>query len=127
MMKLIMEIKVTLFPAEIVEGECEKIVMIPFSAETEGELFSGKTLINGIDTQHIFPDGSMRLSARYVLHGKDSAGDQCSIFIENSGASPESCTPVICTDSPKLRFLESTPLSSKVETSDENVIVRIFG
>ncbi|MBO6232303.1 MAG: hypothetical protein J6O50_17220 [Ruminiclostridium sp.] len=125
-MKAIMGIKATLFPAEAVEGEREKIVMIPFSAETQGELFNGRTHINGTDTQHILPDGSMRLSARYILHGTDRDGNECRLFIENCGNSPDNCIPVIRTDSPRLAFLENIPLSSKVEAYEKGVIVRVF-
>ena len=125
-MKLMMEINVTLYPAETVEGENERIVMIPFSAETHGELFSGRTQINGIDTQHFFTDGSMSLSARYILHGTDKYGNKCRIFIENNGSSPDNCIPSICTDSPSLIFPKSMMLSSNVEMCENGVIVRIF-
>ena len=125
-MKQIMEINVTIFQPRTVEGSTGKAVMIPFSAENHGELFCGCTREEGVDTQRILPDGSMTLSARYILYGRDADGRECSLFIENNGTSLENCTPKVITDSPALGFLETTPLSAKVEPCENGVVVRIF-
>lgn len=125
-MRPIMTINVTTYEAQTVEGGNAKIVMIPFSAETDGALFRGRTTENGTDTQRILPDGTLTLSARYMLSGKDASGNDCRIFIENSGTSLDSCKPVLCTDSPELTFLETADLSSVVEPCPGGVTVTIF-
>ena len=125
-MEEIMTINVRTFEPCIVEGRGARVVMIPFSAETRGELFCGKTRENGTDTQHILPDGGIRLSARYILFGKDALGNDCRVFIENNGSSLTDCIPEIRTDSPALSFLEDAVLSSSAEPCPGGVTVRIF-
>ena len=124
-MRHIMTINVRTYDAQAVEGKGAKIVMIPFSAETDSELFRGRTLENGVDTQRIFPDGTLILSARYMLAGKDAAGNDCRVFIENTGTSLDNFKPVIFTDSPELAFLESAELSASVEPCPGGVTVTI--
>jgi len=125
-LRQIMTINVRTYEARTVSGKNGTIVMIPFSAHTQGELFTGSTPENGYDTQRITPDGKLRLSARYMLVGKDAAGNPCSVFIENNGSSLDSCKPEIHTDSPELVFLETADLSARVEPCADGVTVKIF-
>lgn len=125
-MELLMVINVKTYDIQTVEGTYDKVVMIPFSAETDGELFRGKTIENGVDTQHISPDGSVTLSARYMLVGRDRKGNECRVFIENCGDALDNCRPNIVTDSPELSFLETEELVSMVEPCEGGVTVRIF-
>lgn len=125
-MEPVMTINVTTYEARSVAGAGRTVVMIPFSAATEGELFTGCTTENGCDTQNVFPDGSMRLSARYMLSGKDRDGNDCRVFIENNGDSLDNCTPVIFTDSPVLAFLQDAKLRANVECVQGGVTVRIY-
>ncbi len=122
----IITVNVTAYPAQGVEGSTAGVFMIPFSAEAVGELFTGKTVFNGTDTQ-ISRDGKFSLSARYLFEGTDRAGEWCRMFIENVRTSLDRCTPTIITDSRELAFLETAELSSSVECVENGVIVRIFG
>lgn len=123
--RLILTVNVTTYPAQGVEGNHTKAVMIPFSAEAVGDYFTGRTIFNGTDTQ-ISNDGKFSLSARYLLEGTDCAGARCRLFIENVGTSLDRCTPTVITDSRELAFLETARLSSTVERTENGVIVRIF-
>ena len=125
-MEPVMEINVTTYEAQSVVSAGRTVVMIPFSASAQGELFTGSTAENGCDTQNIFPDGRMSLSARYMLSGKDRDGNDCRVFIENNGDSLDNCTPVIFTDSPVLAFLQDAKLHAAVECVQNGVIVRIY-
>lgn len=125
-MEPVMTINVTTYEAQTVVSAERTVVMIPFSASAEGGLFTGITTGNGCDTQYVFPDGKMRLSARYMLSGKDRDGNDCRVFIENNGSSLDDCTPVIFTDSPALAFLQDAKLRANVECIEGGVIVRIY-
>jgi len=59
--------------------------MIPFGGTVEGELFHGKVLAGGVDTQTVDQNGVRHMSARYMLEGVDNAGEPCHIYIDNNG------------------------------------------
>lgn len=126
MKKLVLEINVRITGFETVESKRGKIVMIEFDAEADCELFKGKTVAKGFDTQRIFKSGNMQLSARYMLEGVDSMGLPCRIFIENNGNDLSFCTPKIVTNSEALNFLETSSLCSDVTPVESGVIVRIY-
>ena len=118
---------------EIIEvnGSRGKAAMILFHGESDCENFKGKVLPGGVDTQKE-PVGEKRLlSARYVLEGKDNAGKECRIFIENNGVVGESgadikTTPVIYTDSEALKWLETADLYGTVQGRPGGVLISIF-
>ncbi len=124
--KLILEINVKTLEAEVLGGDNTRVVTIPFSAESDGEYFKGRTITNGVDTQILTKDGGFTLSARYMLTGTDSSGNKCKLFIENNGTSLDNCTPKIYTDSEELKFMENSELSASVECVENGVIVRIY-
>ncbi|MBQ8108176.1 MAG: hypothetical protein IJ129_05460 [Ruminococcus sp.] len=126
-MELIMTINVKTFEALEVRSSASKVVMIPFCAETEGELFTGKTIQNGVDTQYTDAQGRWTVSARYMMQGHDLTGAPCRIFIENCGTSLDDCVPRIVTDSPALAYLQSRQLRAKVTPCPEGVTVSIYG
>ena len=111
---------------DIVNGNTQDIVMIPFVGTSESRFFSGKILGTGIDTQKIQKDGEVFLSARYMLEGTDFSGQKCRIFIENQGSDMSCCKPTVITDSKALSGLETLPLKSVVEPTAEGVTVRIY-
>jgi hypothetical protein len=100
--------------------------MIPFTGTAEGPYFNGTIVEKGVDTQKIYPNGEVKLSARYMLEGEDFNGNKCSVFIENNGESLEKCIPLIITDSADLQFLSEAELTSKVIPNEYGVEVRIY-
>ncbi len=125
----IMRIKVFLTGSTTVEGHAQKVVMLPFTGEYTGPLFTGTILPGGVDTQRIEQDGRCALSARYALSGTDCAGKPCQLFIENTAvASPgaEMLThPVIRTDSEALRWLETAELTGRMEQFPDHIEIVI--
>ena len=83
-----------------------EVLMIPFRGYVESELFKGIVLPCGVDTQIVNAAGVRSMSARYMLEGKDSDGQDCHIYIENNGwfddrtkTMPFHTVPTIYTDS----------------------------
>ena len=124
--ELLLTIRIKCGEPLVVRGQTRDIVMIPFSGTASGERFSGSVAPGAVDTQKIPKGGEAFLSARYILHGKDSAGNECQVFIENQGNPAEGLTPAIVTDSPALADWETSALTSGLEGIPEGVLVRIF-
>ncbi len=101
------------------------ICMLPFTGTAEGPYFKGNILGQGTDTQKIYPDGRMELSARYMMEGTDYKGNSCRVFIENIGSSLDNCRPSIVTDSVDLQFLAEAKLTAIVTPTKLGVEVRI--
>lgn len=113
-----------------VKGHRFSVAMLPFSGYAEGKIFNGKILAGGVDTQKI-DSRSHTLSARYMLEGTDSAGKQCRIFIENNAkVSPsgeiDHTTPLICTDSEELAWLEDVPVVGKLTPRGGGIIIHLY-
>lgn len=85
--KLVLDVKVEFNTTKPVfmEGENASIVMIPFSGTVKGEIFEGIVEPCGVDTQIRNAAGIRHMSARYMLTGKDSAGQDAHIYVENNG------------------------------------------
>lgn len=124
--ELLMEIRVTCREPVSVDGANRKIVMIPFTGKASGPYFSGSVIGTGVDTQKIEKDGSILLSARYMLEGTDSAGNACRVFVENQGNWAAGFTPSIVTDSPLLAGWETASLYATADGIPEGVLIRIF-
>ena len=120
----LVEIRVRCEEAMTVEGKKKNVVMIPFTGTVSGTHFSGDVAGTGVDTQILRKDGSGGLSARYILRGKDSAGQECSIFVQNEGNPSEGFRPLIATDSERLACWESLPLVSTIDPIEGGVLVR---
>lgn len=67
------------------EGENGVIDMIPFKGSVDCELFKGIVEPCGVDTQVRNAAMVRHMSARYMLTGKDKAGQDAHIYIENNG------------------------------------------
>ncbi len=124
MMEEILTIDVTILDTKEVTGSMRRAACVYFRAVSRG-LFCGETVCDGVDTQYSDSDG-FRLSARYLMHGTDMTGRECSLFIENNGRSLDECRPMIVTDSAALSYLETADLISTVTPTDTGVTVRIF-
>lgn len=122
----IFEIDVVCKEAVSVKGQNMNIVMIPFTGTTAGPHFTGNVVGEGVDTQKISAGGTVLLSARYMLEGKDAEGMPCRVFIENQGCEETGYHPVIVTDSKYLSQWETVPLISTIEGKPGGVMVRIY-
>lgn len=133
--KLILEIAVTIDEAEIsrFDGPAGGVVMIPFDGTATGEMFNGRVLPGGVDTQRIDVNGILHMSARYMLEGTDRAGAPCKIFVENSAAFPKDApmpfytVPVFTTDSPSLApYLHRQAFRGEGHPRDNGVVIKLF-
>lgn len=91
------------------KGATAEIDIIPFKGTVDCDLFHGIVEPFGVDTQIVNAVHVRHMSARYVLSGKDSAGNDCHIYVENNGwfddlhkSMPFHTVPVFYTDSPVL-------------------------
>ena len=108
--KMILDIKVEMNgPAVQLKNEHAEVLMIPFRGSASGELFNGIVEPCGVDTQTVNAARVRHMSARYMLTGKDSAGNDCRIYVANDGwfdddhpQSPFKTVPTFLTDSPVL-------------------------
>lgn len=103
--------------------------MIPFTGHCNGDLFQGRVLPGGMDTQ-VFPSprrGS--LSARYMLEGRDGEGEKCKLYIDNRAVmepGKETITfPRIKTDSKALAWLETADLQGRIEETEDGLDIVI--
>lgn len=124
--ELLLKIRVHIQEAVSVEGAQQKIVMIPFTGEAEGPCFTGKVVGNGVDTQKIDRDGHAVISARYMMEGKDAAGNACRVFVENEGSWDTGFRPVIVTDSPLLAGWETAEQYATLDDIPGGVLVSIY-
>lgn len=124
--KLLLTVHVTIIDSCVVNNGINGVVMIPFTGYAESDFFTGKIVGTGVDTQKIEGNQLVSLSARYMLSGKDYAGKECKIFIENNGSSLENCVPTIVTDSEALAYWQQADLVSRVTPIEEGVLVQIF-
>ena len=124
-MEKLFEIDVTINGSQSVRGSTRDICMIFFSGEASGKYFSGKVIGTGTDTQNIMGDGSVFLSARYMLEGTDIDGKSCRIFKENNGSHEKGFLPKIVTDSKALSVFEEMPLRAEITGTEKGVIVSV--
>lgn len=61
-----------------------------------------------------------------MFEGVDRMGQNCRLFIENSGMSLDNCIPRIYTGSSELAFLEKAQLKVEVAGIENGVIVKIY-
>ena len=111
--KPILDVKVEFenFKPVSMEGENASVVMIPFNGYVKGEIFEGIVEPCGVDTQVKNAAGIRHMSARYMLTGKDKAGQDAHIYVENNGwfdentgkmTMPFHTVPTFYTDSKEL-------------------------
>ena len=123
--QLLLIVDVCCDPPLTVRGNTRDIVMIPFGGTASGPYFKGRVLGSGVDTQKVSKDGSVVLSARYMLEGEDADGRACRIFIENQGSRSTGFCPTVVTDSPLLAEWEQLSLSATITGIPGGVQVRI--
>lgn len=128
-MKELFKVFVNVTEASGVKGATREILMLAFDGTVEGDAFCGKVLPYGVDTQSEVYGEPRLLSARYLLEGKDCAGDECRIYIENNSCVQEDGSiifvPTICTNSKALAYLETATLRSIVDIRQDGVTIHI--
>ena len=64
--KLIFEVFVDIYSEQVslLKGPAGEVVMIPFGGTVKGEIFNGKVLPGGVDTQTVDQNGVRHMSAR---------------------------------------------------------------
>ncbi|MBQ8622903.1 MAG: DUF3237 family protein [Oscillospiraceae bacterium] len=125
-LEFLMSIDIKTSAAAGVSSSKGTINMIPFTGSTDGAYFKGEIVGTGYDTQKFGVAGSPAFSARYLLKGKDYAGQSCSIFIENNGNELDKCTPTIITDSAVLSDWQNYNLRAIVTPVGYGVIVDTY-
>jgi hypothetical protein len=132
--KVIFEVHVEIDDREVsmLKGPAGEAVMIPFSGTVTGELFNGKVLPGGVDTQIVNQNGVRHMSARYMLEGTDRDGEPCRIYIDNNGwfesfSLPFRTIPTFYTDSKKLApYLHSNRFRGEGHLVDGKTVIRMF-
>jgi hypothetical protein len=133
--KLIFEVTVDIDPAQVsqLKGPAGEVIMIPFGGTVEGELFHGRVLPGGVDTQTVDQNGVRHMSARYMLEGVDNAGEPCHIYIDNNGwfvgqmAMPFKTVPTFFTDSTALApYLHCNKFRTEGHPRPGGVTIKVF-
>lgn len=133
----IMIFKVSIDPKDCSDMMCAYggATFIPFTATVESELFTGKTLPGACDVQVENPAGSRNMCAKYMFKGRDRAGNECHLFVENNGYLAEvmrndpylHAYPRFLTDSPVLgEYFSQQRFRSEVQSCDTGVEIRIY-
>ena len=96
-------------PAVHMQGENTEVLMVPFKGSVQSEIFNGIVEPCGVDTQIVNAAFVRHMSARYMLTGKDSTGQDAHIYVENNGwfddrtkTMPFHTVPTFYTDSAAL-------------------------
>lgn len=127
--KEIFEIHVVIDDSFEVNGAFSCARMICFHGYAKSDFFEGEILPCAVDTQIADFGGNWKLSARYMLNGKDKLGNGCKIFIENAGQEIDGkiiAKPKIITDSRYLSWLEKANLKSLIENKGQELVIKIF-
>lgn len=133
--RLIFEVTVDIDPTQIsqLKGPAGEVIMIPFTGTVKGEIFNGRVLPGGVDTQIVNQNGVRHMSARYMLEGVDKAGQTCRIYIDNNGWFPSEMTmpfktiPTFFTDSKALAdYLHSNKFRTEGHARPGGVTIKVF-
>jgi len=87
-----------------------------FTCSVNTTEFQGQGVDYFVDTRYDFSGQPESLSARYIMQGKDSEGNDMKIYIENNGLDDNGdnqnvrTEPLIITDNPKWAWIETAPL-----------------
>jgi len=133
--KLIFEVIVDINAEQVsrLQGLAGEVAMIPFSGTVTGELFNGRVLPGGVDTQTVDRNGVRHMSARYMLEGVDRAGEPCRIYIDNDGwftgvmEIPFRTLPTFFTDSKALApYLHGNLFRTEGHPRDGGVTIKVY-
>ena len=122
-----------------VNGSTCDVTMQYFSAEIDGDYFTGTTAGNSTggegsvvikDYKEDYNNGEKQYCARYIVEGTDNTGAHCKMFIEDNGLEYENGSiltkPIIITNSQSLSWLGSADLSGRVSEYDGGKVIDIM-
>ncbi len=133
--KAILDIKIEANgPALHMKGENAEVDMLPFRGTVKSELFTGIVEPCGVDTQIVNAVHVRHMSARYLLTGKDSAGKDAHIYVENNGwfddltkTMPFHTVPTFYTDSEALSpYLHSSRFEGEGVIEDDGLHIYFY-
>lgn len=127
---ILLEIAIKIESVTEIHGGGKSICLVCFGGNASSRFFKGTVMPGAADMQIHNKNKPTELSARYILEGVDCENNNCKIFIENNGAEKDGSIitkPFIITDSPTLKWLETTDLYGEVISENGNVIIRIYG
>lgn len=135
--KPIMDLKIDFNgPVVSLKGEVADVVMIPFKGTVKGEIFNGIIEPCGVDTQVLNAVKVRHMSARYMLTGRDSAGEDAHIYVENNGWFDESrpseggsfrTVPTFYTDSAVLApYLHTNRFTGEGTIEDDGLHIKFY-
>lgn len=135
--KPVMDLKIDFNgPVLNLKGEVAEVVMIPFKGSVKSDIFNGIIEPCGVDTQVVNAARVRHMSARYMLTGKDSAGADAHIYVENNGWFDDSVpsaggsfrtVPTFYTDSPALApYLHSTRFTGEGSMEPDGLHIRFY-
>ncbi len=118
------------------KGEVAEVVMIPLKGRVKSDIFNGIIEPCGVDTQVVNAARVRHMSARYMLTGKDSAGADAHIYVENNGWFDDSVpsaggsfrtVPTFYTDSPALApYLHTTRFTGEGSMEPDGLHIRFY-
>lgn len=132
--KKILDVKIEMDrPSCQLKGELGEVTMIPFGGTVQGEIFQGIVEPCGVDTQVLNQAGVRHMSARYMLTGQDSQGQEAHIYVENNGWFPEGApmpfhtVPTFLTDSPALApYLHRNQFEGEVHSLEDGLHIYFY-
>ena len=135
--KLIMTFQIFCDDAGVsdMSGPYGAVTIIPFTGKVESGLFTGEILPGAADVRVENPAGSRNMCAKYMFRGKDSAGNDCFLFVENNAYFTAAnrkdpflhACPRFITDSLVLgEYLCQQRFRSEVQGRDWGVEIRIY-
>ena len=135
--KPVMDLKIEFNgPVLNLKGKVAEVVMIPFKGSVKSDIFNGVIEPCGVDTQVVNAARVRHMSARYMLTGRDSAGADAHIYVENNGwfddgapsaGTPFRTVPTFYTDSPALApYLHSTRFTGEGSMEPDGLHIRFY-
>lgn len=134
-MKRIMDIKIEANgPSVELRGSAGEVYMIPFKGSVKSEIFNGIVEPCGVDTQIVNAAHVRSMSARYMLTGKDSEGNEAHIYVENNGwfddltkTMPFHTVPTFYTDSPVLsKYLHTNQFTGEGVIEEDGLHIYFY-
>ena len=129
--KELFRLNVTETKLETVQGNTCKVDMQYFKGTASGDYFSGSVYKESSNVTKTFKDGKKKNCARFILSGKDNAGNTCKIFIQDEGTEENGKTitkPVILTNSKALAWMETADIQGRLSVNEkgEKVITYLW-